>query len=88
MAVRTSITLGSLLRPLSLLVKKRDRLGSYEKLEITINYIRVKKLRNNYNASVGHVRAQVPGLFILERSGVVHFDIEAGAINVEFFAVS
>src|ERR1700733_2156729 len=44
-------------------------------------------LRNNDDAGVRHVVVQIPGLLVLERGGIVDFNIKARSVNVKLLDV-
>ena len=40
------------------------------------------------HACAGHVVMQIPSLLILQSRGIVHFNLESGAVKVELLAVA
>ena len=49
---------------------------------------RERSSRNDNDPGIRHVVVQIPGLLVLERGGIVHFDIKAGSVDIELLAVS
>src|SRR6266567_1268949 len=44
-------------------------------------------LRRDYDSRISDVDVQIPGFLVLQRGGVVHLDLEAGAVDVKLLPI-